>query len=321
VRSAMVMRGPFTALVLVLALEMAAPDAASGKTFPVGVTTRTFVKASVTTGAPRVLDTVIWYPAVAGTGTDDALGRRDASVRRGRFPLILFSHGACGRNTSASYLMRALAADGFVVAAPPHPGHADADGRDTCRENRIDTYLNRVPDLQFTLDRMLDLDLERGSPFFRRLRRDAIGLTGVSFGGFTTLLAGQREPRLRALLPMVPGGIAALDPGDVAPPTLIIGAELDHSVGFAASEEAYVRLAGPRFLVELLGGDHLSVTDDCAPLCGLLDQDEGHRLVVRYAVPFFRRYLRNTRGAARLLGRAVDGVRLTAEPRREGASP
>lgn len=301
----------FPALLLILAL--AAPAAAKP---PIGVTTRSFAKLSVTTGAPRILDTVVWYPAVAGTGTPESLGRRDASVRRGRFPLIVFSHGACGRNTSATYLMQALAADGFVVAAPSHPGHTDDDGRDVCRANRIDTFRNRVPDVQFVVDGMLALDAERGSPFARRLRREAIGVAGLSFGGFTALLAGQREPRLRAVLSLVPGGIAALDAGDLAPPTLVIGAENDHSVGFPASEEAYARLAGPRFLVKLLGGDHLSVTDDCAPLCGTLAQDDGHRLVVRYALPFFRRYLKHAGNAARLLRRQVDGVVLTADARR-----
>jgi predicted dienelactone hydrolase len=302
------------AIRLCVGVLLVAP-AAGAAGFPVGVTTETFTKTSVTTGAPRVLETLVWYPAVAGTGTPEPLGRRDARVRRGRFPLILFSHGACGRITSASYLMQALAAAGFVAAAPPHPGHTEADGRDVCRANRGDAFLNRVPDLQFVIDGMLALDAERGSRFARRLRREAIGLTGVSFGGFTTLLAGQREPRLRAILPMVPGGIAALDPGDVAVPTLVIGAELDHSVGFAASEEAYTRLAGPRFLVELVGGDHLSVTDDCAPLCGSLSQEQGNGLVVRYAVPFFRRYLKNLRRASRLLVRPTDGVALTGEPR------
>ncbi len=282
---------------------------------PVGVTTRTFTKPSATTGAPRALETVIWYPAVRGTGTAEALGLRDAGVRRGRFPLILFSHGACGQNVAASYLMQALAADGFVVAAPSHPGHTKADGATVCRANRIDTYLNRVPDLQYVADEMLALDADRRSPFGRRLRRDAVGVTGMSFGGFTTLLAAQRDPRIRAALSMVPGGIDALDPGDVGVPTMVIGAELDLTVGFAASEQAYGRLVGPRYLVELVGGGHLSVATECAPACGTLAEDDGHRLVERYARPFFRRHLKGVRSARRVLTRAVDGVVLTADPR------
>lgn len=284
--------------------------------FPVGVTNLTFTKTSVTTGAPRVLDTVIWYPAVRRTGTAEEQGLRDARVRRGRWPLVLFSHGACGQPTAASYLMRALAADGFVVAAPPHPGHTNADGPAVCRASRIDTFLNRVPDLSFVIDSLLALAADRSSPFARRLREKAIGVTGTSFGGFTALLAAQREPRIRAALPLVPGGIEALGASDIAVPTMVIGSELDQSTGIEAARQAYELLAGPRFLIELLGGGHLSVVDDCAPLCGNLGQDEGHRLVVHYAVRFFRRYLAHRAVAARALVGAVPGVEVTGEPRR-----
>src|SRR5262249_5138799 len=76
-------------------------------------------------------------------------------------------------------------------------------------------------------------------------------------------------------------------------PTMIIGSEQDQIVGFADSQAGYNRLAGPRFLVELLAAGHLSVTDECAPLCipQGLSQDDAHALVLRYALPFFRRYL------------------------------
>jgi predicted dienelactone hydrolase len=295
---------------------LALPGVVHAARLPVGVTERTFTKTSTTTGAPRVLATTIWYPAVRGTGTAGPLGLRDATVRRGRWPLVVFSHGACGMPTATSYLMKALAADGFIAAAPPHPGHTDADGNAVCRTNRIDTYLNRVPDLQFVVDAMLALDADRASPFARRVRRDDFGLMGVSFGGFTALLGGQREPRLGAVLAMVPGGVEALDPGDLRVPTMVIGSELDGTTGFPASLEAYARLAGPRYLVKLLGGGHLSVVDDCFPLCGTLGREEGHRLVVRYALPFFRRWLKDDRAASRALRKAVDGVELMADARR-----
>src|SRR5262245_5351168 len=76
---------------------------------PVGVTTLTFTKTSVTTGAPRPLPTLVWYPAQARTGVAEALGLRDAVVRPGRHPLIVFSHGSCGRPRQATYLTMALA--------------------------------------------------------------------------------------------------------------------------------------------------------------------------------------------------------------------
>ena len=92
-------------------------------------------------------------------------------------------------------------------------------------------------------------------------------MAGLSFGGYTTLLAAQREPRLRAALVMVPGGADVIDANDITIPTMVIGGERDHVVGFADSEKAYRRWPAPRFLIKLLKADHLSVTNDCSPLC------------------------------------------------------
>ena len=297
-------------------------SAIAGSRGTVGVTTLTFTKTSVTTGAPRVLETVIWYPA-AGGGTIDVFGRRDARVRRGRFPLVVFSHGTCGRPTEASYLTRALAAAGFVVAAPPHPGNT-ADDVPGCLGGPafIDSAVNREPDVAFVIDAMLAQSTDGSSRFAQRLRPEAIGVTGLSFGGFTTLLTALLEPRVTAALALVPGGTAALGMSNISIPTMVIGSERDQVVGFAESESAYARLAGPRFLVELLAANHLSVVDSCsAGLAGLdlcvpgdITQETAHALVLRYAVPFFRRYLGGRRAAARTLRRQIDGVVLTADP-------
>jgi predicted dienelactone hydrolase len=309
------LRRRLAAVALVVAT---APGALAGKAPPVGVTTLTFTKTSVSNGQPRVLTTVIWYPAARGTGTAEALGLRDADVRSGRFPLVVFSHGTCGRPTEASYLTMAIAAQGFVVAAPPHPGNT-ADDFPGCLGGLpfIDSAVNRVPDVRFVIDSMLAEGASGASRFSGRLRSDAIGVTGLSFGGFTTLLAAQLEPRLRAALALVPGGTASLQPGDITIPTMVIGSEHDEVVTFAESEKAYQRLAGPRFLVELLGGTHLSVTDDCTPLCHLdaPSQAKAHRLVLHYALPFLRHYVARDGGVSSL-SRKIRGVKVTAEARR-----
>lgn len=316
------------AFALLAVIPLGAPHAALAGRFRVGVTTLTFTKTSETTHAPRPLATVIWYPARRGTGTAEALGLRDAAVRRGRFPLVVFSHGTCGRPTEASYLTMALASRGFVVAAPPHPGNTADDGLATCISpgTTVDSALNRVPDVRFTIDAMLAEAADRSSRFARRIRPGAIGISGLSFGGFTTLLAAQQEPRLRAALALVPGGTALLGPKDIAIPTMVIGAERDRVVGFAESEKAYQRLAGPRFLVDLLGANHLSVVDDCldhdlgVSFCVAADisQDQAHALALRFAVPFFLHYLANGHTALRPLVRPVAGVTLVSEPRHPG---
>jgi predicted dienelactone hydrolase len=307
-------------LPLVLALAAAVPPAHARHV--VGVTTRTFEKTSITTGAPRPLQTTIWYPAVPRTGTPEPLGRRDAVLVKRRLPLVIFSHGACGSPTESTYLTKALAAEGFVVAAMPHPGHTVADAECFTPATTLDTAANRIPDVRFTLDAMLALDADPTSPFGGRLDPNAIGIGGLSFGGFTTLLAGQQEPRFRAALVLVPGGASLLGPPDITIPTMVIGAERDKVVTFAESERAFELLAGPRFLVEVLGANHLSAVDDCfsvrlkASLCVADDisQKKAHRLILRYALPFFRRYLANARAASSALRRRVRGVNLTSDP-------
>jgi predicted dienelactone hydrolase len=303
------------------ALGLAAPSRA-GAGQPVGVTTLTFTKTSVTTGAPRPLATLVWYPAKARTGVAEALGLRDAAVRPGRYPLIVFSHGNCGRPREATYLTKELAAEGFVVAALPHPGNtADDSG---CLAAFGDSFVNRVPDVRFVLDAMLAQATDPSSLFHRRIRTDRLGMSGLSFGGFTTLLSAQQEPRFDAAFALVPGGAAVLDPRGISIPTLVIGSERDRIVPFPESEAAYERLVGPRYLVKLLGANHLSAVDDCfnqdlhLDLCvpGDISQDDAHRLILRYALPFFRRYLRGDHAAGKKLLREAPGVTLLAEPRR-----
>lgn len=310
--------------VLALLAALASSGASEARARPaIGVTTLTFTKTSVTTGAERVLSTVVWYPAVRGTGVAEALGRRDARVRRGRFPLIVYSHGTCGRPTEATYLTMALARQGFVVAALPHPGNTADEFPDCLRGDVFaDSIVNRVPDVRFVLDGMLAETATASSRFHRRIRTEGIAMAGLSFGGFTTLMAIEQEPRFTVALPIVPGGAAGVTPGAIDIPTMVIGAERDTVVGFADSVTTYDRLAGPRFLVELLAANHLSAVDDCfnqelgVSLCVPEDitQEAAHELVLHYALPFMRRYLRNDRRAARALVRPVPGVTLQAEP-------
>src|SRR5215470_7458605 len=165
--------------VLLLTLAATASHAAAAAAAPgpgqyeVGVTSRTFTKTSVTSGQPRPLLTVIWYPAVAGTGTEEALGRRDADAVDKRFPWIVFSHGSCGLPTESSYLTKALASRGVIVAAPSHTGNTKNDP--TCAANFADSFANRVPDVQFIIDTMLAENGAASSRFANRLQPDALG--------------------------------------------------------------------------------------------------------------------------------------------------
>ncbi|MGW2620731.1 alpha/beta hydrolase [Streptomyces sp. NPDC001500] len=88
----------------------------------------------------------VWYPAVArhrGQDLDEpgmdhyvaASGMppaaqhavRDAEPAEGRFPLLVYCHGAWGHRRNASHLCTHLAGHGYVVAAPDFTGDTADD--------------------------------------------------------------------------------------------------------------------------------------------------------------------------------------------------
>src|SRR5262249_37538615 len=149
-----------------------------------------------------------------------------------------------------------------------------------------DSVVNRVPDVRFVLDGMLAQATDRSSPFHRHIDTKRLGMTGLSFGGYTTLPAVQLEPRFDAGFSLVPGGSAAPDQAGISIPMLVMGAEHDQIVGYQESVNVYALLHGPRYLVEILAANHLSAVDDCfnhtlnVNLCNPRDisQDDAHRL-------------------------------------------
>jgi len=158
---------------------------------PVGV--RQIVAPSTARGGD--LEVTVWYPAQAG-GTPVVLGEsvffqgtpalRDAPVAAGKFPLILLSHGAglAGNPQAVAWIAAPLARQGFVVAAPTHPGNS---GKNRSAAETMKIWM-RPADLSATLDAM-----ERDSFFKTHLDPGQVGALGLSMGGGTALaIAGAR---------------------------------------------------------------------------------------------------------------------------------
>jgi len=316
-----------TALALLApTLAHARADVTGPGPFTVGATTITWTRTSSTTGQPRPLATVIWYPAKPGTGTAGGGVFRDAAVLRGHLPIVLFSHGSCGFPEQSLFFTVTLASWGFVVVAPPHPGNEFSEFP-ACMDpaELADSYLNRLDDMRFVLDQILAEDDRVGSPFHRKLARRRIGMSGHSFGGLDTLRVATSDPRVRAALALAPAR-PDLSGGRIKIPTMIEGAELDTLAPFQTDTlGAYALLDGPRFLVEILNAGHFAFSDicagaifgttDCAP--GTISQDDAHHLALRYGLPFLMRYVgRTTRFNDLLKPPAVPGVMFQAEPHR-----
>jgi len=148
------------------------------------------------------LDVTVWYPASPGGETvligesvffEGTKAMRNAPISTGRFPLILLSHGAglAGRAEALSWIATALANEGFIVAAPTHPGNT---GPDRSAAETMKLWL-RPPDLSETLDA-----IAKNETFQPHVNADRIGALGLSMGGNTVLsIAGARlDPALLA---------------------------------------------------------------------------------------------------------------------------
>lgn len=148
------------------------------------------------------LAVTLWYPADAGgkpvtlgesiffKGTDALL---EAPIAPGKYPLILLSHGAGlgGTPHAMSWMATPLAKQGFIVAAPAHPGNAGAN-RSAAETMKL--WL-RPADISATLDAV-----EQQPLFEPYLDAGKVGTLGLSMGGGTALaLAGARiDPSLLA---------------------------------------------------------------------------------------------------------------------------
>jgi predicted dienelactone hydrolase len=126
------------------------------------------------------LDVTVWYPASSGgeavlLGDDvffeGTLAVRDAPISAGQFPLILLSHGAGlgGRAQAASWIATPLAEQGFIVAAPTHPGNT---GPNRSAAETMKLWL-RPSDLSATLDA-----IDKDTVFLSHIDADKIGVLG-----------------------------------------------------------------------------------------------------------------------------------------------
>ena len=135
----------------------------------------------------------VWYPAQAGGDVSDiganplfqgVPSRANAPFPRSPQPLVLLSHGSGGSAANLGWIAAQLAAAGYIVAAPDHPGSTSGDSRqaDTIR------IWERPADLSAALDGLLaDPDWSAA------IDPQRISALGFSLGGYTVLaVAGAR---------------------------------------------------------------------------------------------------------------------------------
>jgi predicted dienelactone hydrolase len=208
--------------------------------------------------------------------------------------LVVFSHGFHGSSTQSTFLMRAIADDGFLVIAPNHqdagrgrsfkpeaPLGRPSDWSDT-------TYLDRADDIRNLLK-----VLRNDPDWSRQIDWQRLALAGHSLGGYTVLgLAGGwpswKLTGIKAVLALSPYSAPFQEHGDLASlgvPVMYQGGTRDIGITpfVARKGGAFDATSSPAWFVEFQGAGHLAWTDL---------NPRYHESVIHYSLAFLNRYVK-----------------------------
>lgn len=265
--------------------------------FPAGV--RTLYAADPTRDG-RPLTFEVWYPAAAAHAgqdlADDTRDRyemlpvfppvpqdavRDAAPQPGAHPLVMFSHGFGSHRRQSTFFCTHLASRGYVVASVDHTGNTTFDILQATIASRsgapppdgdaliAEFIAQRPADVSFMLAQLDAGALGADGPAIDASR---IGMSGHSFGGWTTLMAVGREPRIVAAVPLAPAGGATPLGGQSLRdalsldwrrrvPTLLLAAERDGLLPLEGMEDLFRRIDSPKRMSILRNADHMHFCD------------------------------------------------------------
>lgn len=340
--------------------------------YKVGVKTEILVdgdRQCAITGKPRTLVTEFWYPAtedadskplnqfsdfwvspagvIAGNLAIGAFGgnfaktnetfknvaRRDAALKEGNFPLLVFSHGNGGFRHQNTYQAEFLASHGYVVAAPDHTGNSAISilpdqvlpyNKDTRKAERRD---DRPHDVSFLITHLLEQSAADDNWLSGRLDPVEVGVFGHSFGGFTSCRATELDDRIKAIIPMTLAGTVVFSAEDnvgeeCSVPLMVILGDTDRTVGEAGNERSiryFEQATGDKYLLNFKDAGHYTFTempqinpdfgdgvgverdDDGTVTLTFSDTAEDQRITNAYSVAFFDAFLKHDSDAQTFL--------------------
>ncbi|SDN04672.1 alpha/beta fold hydrolase [Bacillus sp. OK048] len=162
-------------------------------------------------GDNRVVNVEFWYPKNAD----------------GKYPLLVFSHGAYGIKSSNTSTYMELASHGYVVVAMDHPYHsfysASEDGtramisadfnNEVSNFNKEGIYTReqeykiiqkwmklRTDDMNFVIDTILDKAKSNNTSVYQHINTEKIGVFGHSMGGAASVWLGRERDDIGAVV-------------------------------------------------------------------------------------------------------------------------
>jgi predicted dienelactone hydrolase len=229
---------------------------------PIGIKTLQWLDAdrsNVQGNGPRPVTVEVYYPstdaAIAGVPQEvvTVLGLnlatipayRDVDLAPGTYPVVVFSHGNLGIRTQSFFFAGQLASHGFVVVSPDHHGNTFPDNLAGVVDP--DPAVNRPLDVSFVIDQVSALNGEAMGFFQGALDLDKVGVSGHSFGGYTSFavaggafaLGAFTDARVKAIFPQTPAAFF-FEPDffqTIGIPTLIVGGTIDETTPFDANQQ------------------------------------------------------------------------------------
>jgi dienelactone hydrolase len=173
-----------------------------------------------------------------------------------RFPLLVFGHGLGGEPAEYQALLVAVAARGYVVAAPTFPL---TNKRTPGGANLLDEP-NQPADMKFVINSMLASSNASSAV----VDPTKVAVAGHSLGAITTIdMIGNSccyDRRVKAAV-AIAGSLNVFRPGKLfgspATPVLFIHGDRDGTVPYALGYSTYQAAKAPKHFLTVLGGGHV----------------------------------------------------------------
>ncbi len=151
----------------------------------------------------RKLPISIWYPAAAGPiSSSDTFW---AIARSGHFPLVVFAAGYDASPQTYQPFLHAIAAQGYIVAAPLFPVEATISGAAPPGRSNAE-IVNQMYDMSAVITQMIDYARQPGNFLGAAMSQTQIGVIGHSDGAMTvagmTMSTSYNDPRIKMAVVM-----------------------------------------------------------------------------------------------------------------------